>query len=251
MSRKPFATHSISKCGTVILSLALVVAHAAGSDLPVLVQVRRDLPLSPSQGDRIYLIGLHGQLLRTIDLPRGAAYVQHDEAEVVFQLEEGGFARLASPFRGTLQKIDQPRGRESAPYTHEQGAALLLAVASMSDGLVRAFPRVAAEVEAARSAPTGPEPSNAPASREKLQEERMSFRQATMVYSVVVSGDRLICIDAVNGSQQGTFSPAGTIAGSPVVAGDLCTVEIATPTGIQAYTMRLPGFSIVNILNVN
>ena len=251
MNRLLSAAVLFSRFWFIFIILVAPLGYVAASDLPVLVQVRRDPPVSPGQGDRIYLIDPRGQLLRTIDLPRGAAYVQHDETEVVFQLAGGGFARLVSPFRGALQRIDQPRGRESTPFTHEQGAALLLAAASMTDGLVRAIPQVAAEVEAARNAPTSPEPSNPSASRESLRDERVSSKQAAMVYSVVVSGDRLICINAVDGSQQGAFSPAGTIAGSPVVAGDLCTVKIATPTGMQAYTMRLPSFSIVNIINVN
>jgi len=251
MSKKSLATNLAWKCVVVTLSLVMTLGHAAASELPILVQVRRDPPIDASHGDRIYLIDPHGRLLRTIDLPRDATYVQHDETEVVFQLAAGGFVRLVSPFRGALQRIDQPRGRESTPFTHEQGAALLLAAASFTDGLARAFPEVAAEVEMASKAPAPAPASNLAASQESSLVAPATANEPAMIYSVIISGDRLICINALDGSHQGSFSPAGTLAGGLVVVGDLCTVQISTPTGLQAYTMRLPHFSIVNIINVN
>jgi hypothetical protein len=83
-----------------------------------------------------------------------------------------------------------------------------------------------------------------------LEQPRPTPTPKPRVYTVVVSGAQLRCLDAENSSVQGSFSPIGRIVSGPVVNGDLCTVVIEGSSGHQAQTFRLPSFSQISSTSV-
>lgn len=259
MSIRPLALPRIFMRFGILAAGCLLHCAVHAAEDSVLVQVRRDAPIASGLGDRIYLVDQYAEIIRTIDLPQGSQYAQHSEDEVVFQTAEGTFLRLPAPFNGNLEPIAQPRGRESRPFTREDGLAILAVAAAVTGAASQAFPAVRAETELS----TTGHASSAPSSREESQTPQTPDREisgqqtdanssgANRVYTVVVKGDKLVCLDARTGSTQGVFSPTGRIISSPVVSGDLCTVQVETVNGTQVYTMSLPSLGIVNIVNMN
>ena len=66
------------------------------------------------------------------------------------------------------------------------------------------------------------------------------------IWTAIVRGDRLICIDARTGSTRNSVNLSGPVLSGPVVTGNLCTLTLQTPNGVQARTYALPSLSTQN-----
>lgn len=66
-----------------------------------------------------------------------------------------------------------------------------------------------------------------------------------MIYTVILDGDILKCIDTSTGMTAGSINMVGTMNSGPIVTGDRCTVVIKDYTGTHGKVYKLPSFNIV------
>ena len=66
-----------------------------------------------------------------------------------------------------------------------------------------------------------------------------------IVYSVIIDGELLKCIDTANGTVLGTTNLIGSIVSGPIVTGDRCTMVFGSYMGNQGRVFKLPSFNVV------
>jgi len=75
--------------------------------------------------------------------------------------------------------------------------------------------------------------------------------KSDIIYSVVISKDKLICINTQNGATVGVFPYLGTVMTGPIVTGgNQCTVVFDTVNGKQGKVFKLPGFTSITNFNM-
>jgi len=73
---------------------------------------------------------------------------------------------------------------------------------------------------------------------------------SNIIYSVISSKDKLICIDTKNGATKGTYPFTGELINGPIVTGgDRCTATFNTPSGKKVKIFKLPNFSTITSFN--
>ena len=65
------------------------------------------------------------------------------------------------------------------------------------------------------------------------------------VYTVIVEGDFLKCIDTSSGAIVGSINVIGKVLSGPMVTGDRCTVVFNSYMGNQGKVYKLPYFNVV------
>lgn len=214
------------------LLLALACTPCAQAD-PVIAEVYRGPSSRPGYQEVVQLLDANKQIIWSIDLRAGESFVEAGPDHALFRHSDGRLYRLDAPFTGGFQQVAEAPPRKAA----DDAAALGLLL-----GLISVFGQgLAGDQDDAPAPRQDPTPTPPPA-----YEPRPTPTPKKMIYTVVVSGDQLRCLDAETSGIQGSFSPAGRIVSGPVVTGDMCTVVIEGPTGRQARTFRLPSFSQVS-----
>lgn len=66
-----------------------------------------------------------------------------------------------------------------------------------------------------------------------------------VIYSVIVDGNLLRCIDTANGSICGTTNIIGDVVSGPIVTEDRCTIVFKNYMGRQGKVYKLPVFNVV------
>jgi hypothetical protein len=66
-----------------------------------------------------------------------------------------------------------------------------------------------------------------------------------VVYTVILDGELLKCIDTSSGMVIGSMNIIGNLSSGPIVTGDRCTVVINNYTGTQGRVFKLPSFEVV------
>lgn len=64
------------------------------------------------------------------------------------------------------------------------------------------------------------------------------------VYTAIIEGENIKCIDTSTGSICGSTNLIGTVISGPTVAGDRCTVVMSSYMGKKGYVFKLPLFQI-------
>jgi len=77
----------------------------------------------------------------------------------------------------------------------------------------------------------------------------MAEREKT-VYSVVVNGRQLRCIDTSSGSTKGTTEVSGEITMGPIVTDDRCVVVIKSGNSLNGRIYKIPSFSTITTFKV-
>jgi hypothetical protein len=66
-----------------------------------------------------------------------------------------------------------------------------------------------------------------------------------MIYTVILDGEILKCIDTSSGMTMGTINITGELASGPIVTGNRCTVILKNYMGTQGKVYKLPSFDVV------
>ena len=66
-----------------------------------------------------------------------------------------------------------------------------------------------------------------------------------MIYTVILDGEILKCIDTSSGMTMGTINITGELASGPIVTGNRCTVILKNYMGTQGKVYMLPSFDVV------
>ncbi len=66
-----------------------------------------------------------------------------------------------------------------------------------------------------------------------------------VIYTVILDGDLLRCIDTSTGAIVGSINIIGDLNSGPIVTGDRCTVVIKNYMGTQGKVYKLPTFDVV------
>lgn len=66
-----------------------------------------------------------------------------------------------------------------------------------------------------------------------------------VIYTVILDGDMLRCIDTSTGAIVGSINIIGSLNSGPIVTGDRCTVVIKNYMGTQGKVYKLPTFDVV------
>lgn len=194
----------------------------------------------PGYEARLVLVAADGSVLRTLDLLPGEQLVSHNEEQAVFVRSDGTHFRLQRPFLGRPEPFDPESEASVEDGTEISDTAAVIA------GLT-AVGQIASWFLDSSSAPaTPPEPLPAPAPTPQAASEPTPAPEAPRVWTVVVRGDRLQCIDARTGSTQSTINLNGRVVSGPVVSGDYCTVTIESGTGRRSNTYKLPNLNLQN-----
>jgi hypothetical protein len=67
-----------------------------------------------------------------------------------------------------------------------------------------------------------------------------------VVYTVIVDGNLLRCVDTSNGSYVGSVNILGNVVSGPIVTGDRCTVVFEDYMGRKGRVFKLPNFNNVS-----
>lgn len=67
-----------------------------------------------------------------------------------------------------------------------------------------------------------------------------------IIYTVIVDGQNLKCIDTSNGSTLGGTNIVGEVVSGPIVTDDRCTVVFKNHMGRKGIIYKLPNFSTVS-----
>jgi len=65
------------------------------------------------------------------------------------------------------------------------------------------------------------------------------------IYTVIVDGENLKCIDTSSGANVGSINITGSVVSGPVVIDDRCTVVFDSYMGRKGKVFKLPSFNIV------
>lgn len=206
---------------------------------PVLERVETGLSDQPGYETQLVLFGSDGSILRRVDLLPGEQLVKHDEEKLVFVRPDGSYFRLQTPFQGRPQPFD-PEAEASGNGERGVGDAVAAAAALAAAGQLAAW-----FFDSGPDAPVAvPEP--APVSTPQAASAPTPTPETPRVWTVVVQGDRLQCIDARTGSTQSTINLNGRVVSGPVVSGDYCTLTIESGTGRRSNTYKLPSLNLQN-----
>lgn len=189
---------------------------------------------------RLVLVASDGSVLRTLGLLPGEQLVSYNEEQVVFVRSDGTHFRLQKPFQGRPQPFDPEDGPSGEGGTEISDTAAVIAA-------LTAAGQIASWFFDSGSAPVPPpDPLPAPAPTPQAAVEATPTPEAPRVWTVVVRGDRLQCIDARTGSTQSTINLNGQVVSGPVVSGDYCTLTIESGTGRRSNTYKLPSLNLQN-----
>jgi hypothetical protein len=223
-------------CGLLAVLLYSVPAHAT-----MLERVETGLSDQPGYETQLVLFGSDGSILRRVDLLPGEQLVSHDERQIVFVRPDGSHFRLQSPFQGRPEPFDYEAEVSGSDET-SVGDAVAVAAALAAAGQLAAW-----FFDSGPTAPVSvPEPAPVPAPTPQAESAPTPTPEPPRVWTVVVRGDRLQCIDARTGSTQSTINLNGRVVSGPVVSGDYCTVTIESGTGRRSNTYKLPGLNLQN-----
>jgi len=222
-----------ARCAFLLIGVTLLYGNGFTIEVrgnPVIAEIFQGPSSRPGYNEVVRLLDTNKQVIWSIDLRKGESFVEAGPDHALFRHSDGRLYRLDSPFNGGFEPVTEAPERTA----EEQAAAL-----STLMGLVSILGSLAPDTPDTTSPRQDPTPT-------PTYEPRTTPTPRPMIYTVVVSGDQLRCLDAETSSIQGSFSPAGRIVSGPVVTGDLCTVVIEGPTGRLARTFRLPSFSQVS-----
>lgn len=232
----------MSKLFTVVVACCVFYAGICGGQSAgnTLADVEIQPADQPGYEARLVLVAADGSVLRTLDLMPGEQLVSHNEEQVVFVRSDGTHFRLQRPFLGRPEPFD-PESEASV-----EGGAEISDTAAVIAGLT-AVGQIASWFFDSSSAPAPPlDPFPTPAPTPQATAKPTPTPEAPRVWTVVVRGDRLQCIDARTGSTQSTINLNGRVVSGPVVSGDYCTVTIESGTGRRSNTYKLPGLNLQN-----
>jgi hypothetical protein len=222
----------------ILLTVWLSSAHAHSM---MLERVETGLSDRPGYETQLVLFGSDGSILRRVDLLLGEQLVKHDEEQVVFVRPDGTYFRLQSPFQGRPEPFDyeaEPSGSGETAV----GDTVAVAAALVAAGQIAAW-----FFDSGSTAPVSvPEPAPVPMPTPQAVSTPTPTPEPSRLWTVVVQGDRLQCIDARTGSTQSTINLNGRVVSGPVVSGDYCTLTIESGTGRRSNTYKLPGLNLQN-----
>jgi hypothetical protein len=66
------------------------------------------------------------------------------------------------------------------------------------------------------------------------------------VYTVIIDGQNIKCIDTSNGMTVGAMNIIGSVVSGPIVTDDRCTVVFDNYMGKKGMIYKLPGFNVVS-----
>lgn len=69
------------------------------------------------------------------------------------------------------------------------------------------------------------------------------------IYTVIVDGENLKCIDTSCGANVGSINIVGSVISGPVVIDDRCTVVFDNYMGRKGKVFKLPSFNVVTIFD--
>lgn len=216
----------------------LVSLCSAQAIPPPLERIETGLSDQPGYETQLVLFGSDGTVLRRLDLLPGEQFVAHDAEQVVFVRPDGTHFRLTKPFQGRPQPFDYQSGALPEP-----GSGLSDSV-STAAFLVAAGQVLGWFLDSGPAAPA--QPVFTPAPQPAATPLPTPTPEDRPVWTVVVRGDRLQCIDARTGSTQSTINLNGRVVSGPVVSGDYCTVTIESGTGRRSNTYKLPNLNLQN-----
>lgn len=70
-----------------------------------------------------------------------------------------------------------------------------------------------------------------------------------VIYTVIVDGENLKCIDTSNGNIHGSTNVLGKVIAGPIVTDDRCTVVFSDCGGRKGKIFKLPSFNIVSVFD--
>lgn len=216
-----------------LVSLCAMTVGLRAQSAPQIASVYQGPSERPGYKEVVQLLDADQRVLWSIDLREGETFVEATADQALFRHSDGKLYRLSSPFTGGFEPV-----AEAPANPVDAGKALGLML-----GLMSVLGGDGAAADSSSAVPPAPPPTPPPT-------PFPTPTPRTMIYTVVVSGNQLRCLDAQTSAVQGTFGPAGRIVSGPVVTGDLCTVVIEYPTGRKAMTYRLPHFGGVSSTDV-
>jgi len=216
----------------------MVALCSAQATPPALERIETGLSDQPGYETQLVLFGSDGTVLRRLDLLPGEQFVGHDSEQVVFARPDGTYFRLTKPFQGRPQPFDYQRGSSEGSNSGLNDAASMAAVLVAAGQVLSWFSDSGPSAASESLSTPAPTPATVPQAT-PTPEERP-------VWTVVVRGDRLQCIDARTGSTRSTINLNGRVVSGPVVSGDYCTLTIESGTGRRSNTYKLPSLSLQN-----
>jgi hypothetical protein len=240
LENRVVALASLSRPCCVLL-VALCSAQAIA---PVLERVETGLSDQAGYESQLVLFGSDGSILRRVDLLPGEQLVKHDQEQVVFVRPDGTYFRLTKPFQGRPEPFDY-EAESSGNGETAVGDTVAVAAALVAAGQIAAW-----FFDSGPTAPVSvPEPVPVPTPAPHTAPTPPPTQEAHRMWTVVVQGDRLRCIDARTGSTQSTISLNGRVVSGPVVTGDYCTLTIESGTGRRSNIYKLPDLNLQNTIN--
>lgn len=79
--------------------------------------------------------------------------------------------------------------------------------------------------------------------------KQLNNHVSKVIYTVVVDGNLLKCIDTANGSICGNTNIIGDVVSGPIVTEDRCTMIFKNYMGRQGKVYKLPLFDVVTTFN--
>ena len=226
----------------MLVGLLITIAFSAECFAQQLAQVELRPSDKPGYESEAILKASDGSVLGTLDLLRGERIVRSSGSEVVFQRPDGTQFRFVAPFNGRPVPVGSAASGSSPTDLNAADAtavvATVTAISKIASWLFGSDPLAAPSQASAPVAQPTPEPVPTPQSTSKPEDQP--------IWTVIVRGDRLVCMDARTGSTRTIINLSGEVLSGPVVAGEYCTLTVRSANGPQAKTYKLPNLSLQN-----
>jgi hypothetical protein len=224
----------------------MVVVFCAECFAGQLAQVELRPSDKPGYETEAVLKASDGSVLGTLDLLRGERIVRHSGSEVVFQRPDSTQFRFVAPFNGRPVPVGSAVSGSSPTNLNVADAtavvATVTAISKIASWLFGSDPLAVPPQASAPVVQPTPEPVPTPQSTPRPEDRP--------IWTVIVRGDRLVCMDARTGSTRSSINLSGEVLSGPVVTGEYCTLTVRSANGPQAKTYKLPSLSLQNSVSL-